>query len=37
MLEWFNAVGYNADIPGSAREFGIPPTSFADWAQQHFA
>jgi hypothetical protein len=33
MLEWFDAVGYNADIQANAREFGIPPTRFADWAK----
>ena len=32
MLEWFEAVGYNADIAGNAKEFGIAPTSFASWA-----
>jgi len=32
MLEWFDRVGYNADIPARARESGIPPTTLADWA-----
>jgi uncharacterized protein YbjT (DUF2867 family) len=32
MLEWFDAVGYDADIVGRAREFGVSPTKFADWA-----
>jgi uncharacterized protein YbjT (DUF2867 family) len=32
MLEWFDAVGYDADIPGNAREFGIAPTGLTDWA-----
>ncbi|MGH7584888.1 MAG: NmrA/HSCARG family protein [Gemmatimonadales bacterium] len=32
MLEWFDEVGYGADIEGTAREFGIPPTRLADWA-----
>jgi uncharacterized protein YbjT (DUF2867 family) len=36
MLEWFDAVGYNADIAGNAREFDVPATSFADWAGQNF-
>ena len=31
-LEWLDAVGYNADITGNAREFGIAPTRFVDWA-----
>jgi uncharacterized protein YbjT (DUF2867 family) len=34
MLEWFDAVGYDADIAGKAKEFGIQPTRFADWAKQ---
>ena len=33
MLEWFEQVGYNADIDGNAREFGIKPTSLAEWAR----
>jgi uncharacterized protein YbjT (DUF2867 family) len=32
MLEWFDAVGYNADIAGNAKTWGIAPTRFADWA-----
>jgi uncharacterized protein YbjT (DUF2867 family) len=32
MLEWFDRVGYNADIPGMARQSGIAPTTFAGWA-----
>ena len=32
MLEWFDRVGYNADIQGTAREFGVKPTSFREWA-----
>jgi uncharacterized protein YbjT (DUF2867 family) len=32
MLEWFDLVGYSADIEGNAKEFGVKPTSFADWA-----
>jgi len=26
MLEWFDRVGYSADIPGLEREFGPPLT-----------
>ncbi len=33
MLEWFERVGYNADIDGNAREFGIRPTSLEEWAR----
>ena len=32
MLEWFDRVGYNADIAGLEKEFGIKPTTLADWA-----
>jgi uncharacterized protein YbjT (DUF2867 family) len=32
MLEWFDRVGYDADIEGTARESGIRPTSLAQWA-----
>jgi uncharacterized protein YbjT (DUF2867 family) len=32
MLEWFDAVGYAADIPRNAQESGIRPTTFAEWA-----
>jgi uncharacterized protein YbjT (DUF2867 family) len=36
MLEWFDRVGYNADIEGTAREFGVKPTTLAAWAaRQH--
>lgn len=36
MLEWFDAVGYNANIAANEREFGIPPTRFADWARRNW-
>jgi uncharacterized protein YbjT (DUF2867 family) len=32
MLEWFDRVGYDADIAGNAKKFGIPPTTLKDWA-----
>jgi uncharacterized protein YbjT (DUF2867 family) len=32
MLEWFDRVGYDVDIPAQARESGIRPTSFREWA-----
>ena len=32
MLEWFDRVGYDADIEGLEREFGIKPTELAEWA-----
>jgi len=33
MLEWFDRVGYDADIEGNSKEFGIPATSFEEWAR----
>jgi uncharacterized protein YbjT (DUF2867 family) len=32
MLEWFDAVGYSADIAGNEQKFGPPATKFAEWA-----
>jgi uncharacterized protein YbjT (DUF2867 family) len=32
MLEWFERVGYDADIPALEREFGFSTTRLADWA-----
>lgn len=32
MLEWFDAVGYDADIEGTAAELGVRPTRFREWA-----
>ena len=32
MLEWFDRVGYNADIAKTSKESGVRPTPFADWA-----
>ncbi len=32
MLEWFDRVGYDADIPAISRESGIRPTTFPEWA-----
>lgn len=32
MLEWFERVGYNADIAGLEKEFGVKSTTFAAWA-----
>lgn len=32
MLEWFDTVGYVADIEGNAQEFDVPPTKLSDWA-----
>ena len=31
MLEWFDRVGYSADIAARSTESGIRPTTFADW------
>ena len=32
MLEWFERVGYDADIAGNAATYGVKPTSIAEWA-----
>ena len=32
MLEWFERVGYDVDIPALEREFGIRPTTLVEWA-----
>jgi len=32
MLEWFDRVGYSADIAGNAKRYGIKPTTLAEWA-----
>ena len=32
MLEWFEAVGYDADIEGNARTYGVKPTRLREWA-----
>jgi uncharacterized protein YbjT (DUF2867 family) len=33
MLEWFDRVGYDADIEGNAKQYGITPTGLEDWAK----
>ena len=35
MLEWFDRIGYSADIADLEREFGRPLTKFSDWAQHN--
>jgi hypothetical protein len=35
MLEWFERVGYSADIAGLEREFGRALTKLSDWARSH--
>jgi uncharacterized protein YbjT (DUF2867 family) len=32
MLEWFDRVGYDADIAKESAESGVRPTKFAEWA-----
>jgi uncharacterized protein YbjT (DUF2867 family) len=32
MLEWFERVGYSADIAGLQRKYGIKPTTLREWA-----
>jgi uncharacterized protein YbjT (DUF2867 family) len=33
MLEWFDRVGYSADIAGNEKRFGIRPTRLEEWAK----
>jgi uncharacterized protein YbjT (DUF2867 family) len=33
MLDWFDRFGYDADIDGTAREFGVTPTRLDEWAR----
>jgi uncharacterized protein YbjT (DUF2867 family) len=35
MVEWFERVGYSADIAGLEREFGRTLTKLPDWARRH--
>jgi uncharacterized protein YbjT (DUF2867 family) len=35
MLEWFERVGYSADIAGLEREFGRTLTKLPEWARRH--
>src|ERR1700681_4747111 len=35
MLEWFERVGYSADIAGLEREFGRALTKLPDWTRSH--
>jgi uncharacterized protein YbjT (DUF2867 family) len=35
MLQWFERVGYSADIAGLEREFGRALTKLPDWARSH--
>ena len=35
MLEWFERVGYSADIADLEREFGRTLTKLPDWARRH--
>jgi len=35
MLEWFERVGYSADIAGLEREFGRTLTKLPEWAHRY--
>jgi len=35
MLQWFERVGYSADIADLEREFGRTFTKLPDWARRH--
>src|SRR6266516_5605302 len=32
MLEWFDRVGYDVDIAGNGKRYGIKPTTLGEWA-----
>ncbi len=32
MLEWFDRVGYDADVAANVKTYGIPATTFEEWA-----
>ncbi len=34
MLEWFDRVGYEADVPALEKEFGFRPLKLREWARQ---
>jgi uncharacterized protein YbjT (DUF2867 family) len=34
MLEWFDAVGYSADIPSLEAKWGVRPLTLAEWLRQ---
>jgi len=34
MLEWWDSVGYDADIKSTTQEAGIYPIAYAEWAKQ---
>ena len=37
MLEWFDAVGYSADIPSHERDWGIRPLPLKEWLKKQKA
>lgn len=36
MLEWFDRIGYDVDIPALEKKYGIRLTKFPEWAELHF-
>jgi hypothetical protein len=34
MLEWFDAVGYSADIPAMESRWGIKPLTLKEWVRK---
>lgn len=34
MLDWFEGIGYDADIPALKREFGFAPLTLSQWAER---
>ena len=37
MLEWFDRIGYNADIERNTKKYGIKPTRLADGTRKYAA
>lgn len=37
MYEWFERVGFDADIAGNARTYGVRPTTLGEWAARRTA
>jgi hypothetical protein len=34
MLDWFERVGYSADVPALERDWGIRPRTLKEWARR---
>ncbi len=34
MLEWFDRVGFDVDIAGNSKTYGIQPVALAEWVAE---